>query len=1336
MEASQLIKLQLQKPSAIFLLYIVMPACLFMSIANATSYDHVSASTATDYRMYQNLGTHGPDATGLNISNISEYSQTLLVTSDVNGAFQYPGQKSLSVFYVLNPYALNEVANAMQPSSNTVLTQANMPPSAAWSIINISYSGPSNMITYSYPLVVYATGYTNNSISYGGFAPYEVTYSNIIRSNSGTLIIPELYNITNIYLDRPIIGSVNISVWDVSYNNPSNAVKLADLISIPGGLILYGPVSAYQDYYPVDPANVPVQYDNSGYSSVNFTLTQTYNSSPGDVNAAQQFYSYSINTMVSNAIEPATFAFGIVNSSVGTWGGIGPMAINYTASSSNTAGTSNSISYIPSGGTAESVQEGFSNPPGSNVTGINPTYLSFNLAEINSTYLNPRSAALVAKPSSANVFSRILLNATVEYGKAPYTYKYTVFNAISGSVVASGSATNQTASNTFVWVPASAGAFYSNVVVTDANSNSASSPHTDNISVYPYSQMSASISASPSISAIHHEITVKANVSGGAAPYSYDFKVFNSSSGTLVASGQYNGLYQSTADFLWDSNASGTFYANVAITDSSSNIVDSAHSSGILVDDLATPLLTASSTAVDAGKSTALTATVSGGTPPYTYNFIIISNPFTNATMAAYKSTSSSTQNTFTWQIPGSYPHTPAYVKVTVTDNLGVAVNSILFPSLQITNVIAINGNPTGLSMTPSGNTIYVINGASVNAINSTTYASLGSFPLDTSSGLAFSPSGTTAYGDNYYGGQIYVFNMTTMSETNTIYIGSRPNSLALSPSGNRLYVSDTANNVSVINTTTDKVAATIPGFYSPSGIAISSSGATLYVANGGNGTISVVNTSTYAIANTINLPSAGSQPSGITFNPSGTMLYVANYGYGSVSIIDPSTDTVATTIGGMYQPDGVVFNPAGTFAYVTNPGSGIYVIDTATDSVVGYLGVTSGGFGSMSNMVFNPAGTAFIIDKAAGKLKVIAPLPYLVIDARPNLHLSPATTSVSPGQSIAFTNTVIGGVPPYNGYKYTVSEYGNYVAGAANTVIYGNKITFYSTGTYTVQEQAIDSDGNTGYSQNVIITANTATTTTSGNPGGNPGPGASGSGGGGGGGGGAPVSVIQFSTNAIDNGGAVTFDNHTITTNFTGNVVIYGYHLYNQTQYDTHTVTMGGKTVTVTINFITPTTAGISINGVAYTLSVGQLMAINDPMYVELKSISYLPIEQTVDIDLFAMSKYSYASSTSTAQTSAATSVTTIPVSTVAVQKVATTVPYAARSSGDIAWPYILGSALLIAIAFIVYELEMRKHHPWSHRTLGIKLPAKKPQHEINQPKSGWDQQRHNGQDDGTPPH
>ncbi len=73
--------------------------------------------------------------------------------------------------------------------------------------------------------------------------------------------------------------------------------------------------------------------------------------------------------------------------------------------------------------------------------------------------------------------------------------------------------------------------------------------------------------------------------------------------------------------------------------------------------------------------------------------------------------------------------------------------------------------------------------------------------------------------------------------------------------------------------------------------------------------------------------------------------------------------------------------------------------------------------------------------------------------------------------------------------------------------------------------------------------------------------------------------------------------------------------------QFNTFNVTLGAR-IDGTENYITPTSAGITLNGASYALEFGNATPIGSnataTSYVKLTGISYVPLQQTITIDLY----------------------------------------------------------------------------------------------------------------------
>jgi YVTN family beta-propeller protein len=111
-----------------------------------------------------------------------------------------------------------------------------------------------------------------------------------------------------------------------------------------------------------------------------------------------------------------------------------------------------------------------------------------------------------------------------------------------------------------------------------------------------------------------------------------------------------------------------------------------------------------------------------------------------------------------------------------------------------------------------------------------------------------------------------------------------------------------------------------------------------------------------------------GNCPSAVAFAPDGNQAYVTNQGDGTVSVIDTSSLSVADTIAinDVGGPSGIAVTPDGHRAYVTTFGNNVWVIDTAKNAVT-----TSIPIGGASDVAISPDGKSVYV--LAGNISVIA---------------------------------------------------------------------------------------------------------------------------------------------------------------------------------------------------------------------------------------------------------------------------------------------------------------------------------------------------------------------------
>lgn len=150
----------------------------------------------------------------------------------------------------------------------------------------------------------------------------------------------------------------------------------------------------------------------------------------------------------------------------------------------------------------------------------------------------------------------------------------------------------------------------------------------------------------------------------------------------------------------------------------------------------------------------------------------------------------------------------------------------------------------------------------------------------------------------------------------------------------NFAYVSNRdSDDISVIDTSTNLVVDTINVGPKPRGIAINPSCSRVYVTLQHAEEVAVINTQTNGVI--ANIP-VGVKPFAVDVHPSGSPVYVANWKGDYVTVIDANTNTVVTTIPVGDEQQGVTFNPSGTHAFVAHRGSknSVSVINTGTNTV------------------------------------------------------------------------------------------------------------------------------------------------------------------------------------------------------------------------------------------------------------------------------------------------------------------------------------------------------------------------------------------------------------------
>ena len=215
--------------------------------------------------------------------------------------------------------------------------------------------------------------------------------------------------------------------------------------------------------------------------------------------------------------------------------------------------------------------------------------------------------------------------------------------------------------------------------------------------------------------------SVTAQVSGGTQAYTYNFLVYNGIG--LVANALFSGVSSTSNTFSFQVNSlwgTGSMTVNMVVSDSAIPYSSVSNSVGFTVNGpLRFGSFTASNSVADQGQYETLKSSITGGQPPYTYNFLVYNG--IGLVANALFSGVSSTSNTFSFQVNSLWG------TGVLTSNMEVLDSSS--PANSVSNSIAVSVNtPLATPSAPSVNITKAESGQSI--LISTPSVSGGSPPL------------------------------------------------------------------------------------------------------------------------------------------------------------------------------------------------------------------------------------------------------------------------------------------------------------------------------------------------------------------------------------------------------------------------------------------------------------------------------------------------------------------------------------------------------------------------------------------------------------------------------
>ena len=285
-----------------------------------------------------------------------------------------------------------------------------------------------------------------------------------------------------------------------------------------------------------------------------------------------------------------------------------------------------------------------------------------------------------------------------------------------------------------------------------------------------------------------------------------------------------------------------------------------------------------------------------------------------------------------------------------VANYLGGSVSVIDLRDNRVVETIPGISRAVDVVLSADGRRAFALEGGgALQVIDTATLEIVAAIDLDGTESIEaiVSPDGSRVYVVNAITANIAVVDALSLELDGTIDlpVGGSPTSLAITPAGDRLYVSSfSSRDVLVVDLATFQVVETIPAGAGTNGVTISPDGSRVYAANQDEGTVTVIDPSTDEVVATV---AAGEAPRRVVVSPDGARLYVPDLDTGTLLVIDAESLEIVETVAVGPVPTDLSITPDGSTAYVVVSGANrISAVDTASAEVVATIEVGSSPFG------------------------------------------------------------------------------------------------------------------------------------------------------------------------------------------------------------------------------------------------------------------------------------------------------------------------------------------------------------------------------------------------------
>lgn len=217
---------------------------------------------------------------------------------------------------------------------------------------------------------------------------------------------------------------------------------------------------------------------------------------------------------------------------------------------------------------------------------------------------------------------------------------------------------------------------------------------------------------------------------------------------------------------------------------------------------------------------------------------------------------------------------------------------------------------------------------------------------------VAVNPTTNRVYVSNSGSDDVSVIDAAANTVVATVVVGANPQDLAVNPATNRFYVVTTGSEgVLLVDTDSNIVVATLPAGSHSAQVAVDETTNRFYVTNTMIGNVSVFDGASNALITAVELGERPTGSFGVAVHSANKEVWLPTFSPGSNHLVlfDAVSNTISSRLADVGGGTGVAVNPTTGLVYVVDPTSNVVaVVDGATRSAAGQPGSlpkTSGPF-------------------------------------------------------------------------------------------------------------------------------------------------------------------------------------------------------------------------------------------------------------------------------------------------------------------------------------------------------------------------------------------------------